>query len=207
MKFVRPELAEPMEHSKAVRREFAQKQKAVAEAFRLHQKRLRPLLPAPLQALQDQYIHDAWITSLFIDPAQKTLELCLLVCDTPGCVDLILRYQNIQLTEQEISLLCFIAHEKSSEIYWAEVDKEDTEGGLPVFVHRILWQTNLTTWPHRAVGKAYVNTMLCPEMELRFGDFAMTAAPHTGDFPKTPATITIVRDIEKTEAIQTTEER
>ena len=155
MKFVRPELAEPMEHSKAVRREFAQKQKAVAEAFRLHKERLRPLLPAPLVQLQDQYIHDAWITALFIDPAQKTLEMRFTVCDTPGCVDLILNYSDIQLSEQEISLLCqaFIAHEKSSEIYWAEVDKEATEGGLPVFVHRILWQTNLTTWPHHTIGR------------------------------------------------------
>ena len=38
--------------------------------------------------------------------------------------------------------------------------------------------------------------MLCPEMELRFGGFSMTAAPHTGDVPETPATITVVRDVE-----------
>ena len=197
MKFTRPELAQPAKHSKAVRREFVQRQKTVAEAFRLHKERLRPLLPAPLQALQEQYVHDAWITSLFIDPAQKTLEMRLIVCDTPGGVDLTLQYQDIQLTEQEISLLCFIAREKSAEIDWAEVDRENPENKPPVFIHRILWNTNLTTWPHRTIGKAYVNTMLCPEMELRFGGFFMTAAPHIGDFPETPATITIVRDVEK----------
>ena len=120
-----------MEHSKAVRREFAQKQKAVAEAFRLHKERLRPLLPAPLVQLQDQYIHDAWITALFIDPAQKTLEMRFTVCDTPGCVDLILNYSDIQLSEQEISLLCFIAHEKSSEIYWPKWTRKPPKGGCP----------------------------------------------------------------------------
>lgn len=200
MKFVRPELAEPSEHSEAVQRDFAQRQKSVAEAFRLHRERMRLLLPPPLQQLQDQYIHDAWIESLHIDPVQKTLELCLIVCDTPGCVHLTLRYQDIQLTEAEISLLCLIAHEASSEIYWGEVDIQEAEGRPPVYIHRILWNTSIFTWPFHTIGKAHVNSILTPEIELRFGDFTMTAAPHTEAITVPPVrSITVVRDLEKIE--------
>ncbi len=194
MRFVEPELDDPMKHPKAVRRAMAQQQQAVRQAFLDHNERIRPLLPPPLQRLQEAYIHDARIRSLRIDVAERTLQLCLFCCDSPGCFDLNLEYKDIQLTSQETSLLCFVAHEESSEIYWGEVDIEESTSS-PVFIHRILWQTRIPTDRDPAQGYTY---MLTPEIELRFGDFEMQVAPNPeGKFSRTDDLITVVRDPNK----------
>ena len=205
MRFVTPDLDDPMKHPKAVRRAVAQQQQAVLQAFQDHKERIRPLLPPALQRLQDTYVHDARIRSLRIDAGQRTLQLCLLCCDSPGCFDLTLNYKEIQLTGQETSLLCFIAH-VDAEIYWGEVDlTEDTDS--PVFIHRILWQTRIRTDREPAGtafdGEALYRTYtLAPEIELRFGGFGIEITPNPeNQLSRGDDFITVVRDPAKIEGM------
>lgn len=198
MRFVEPELDDPMKYPKAVRRAVAQQQQAVREAFREHNERLRPLLPPLLQQIQEANIHDARIRSLCIDAAQQTVDLCLTCCDTPGCFDLNLHYKAIRLTTQETSLLCLIAYEENAEIYWGELDIE--EGAKPaVFIHRIVWQTRVPINRDREQGHTY---MLTPEIELRFGDFEMEVIPNPeGDFSRSNDFITVVQEPGRSDAV------
>ena len=202
MRFVIPELADPMKHPKAVRRAVAQQQQAVRQAFHDHNERIRPLLPPPLQRLQETDLNDGLIRSLRIDPGKRTLQLCLLCGDLQqGYFDLTLDYQEIALTPQETSLLCLIAHEESAEIYWDEIDLEEG-GGSPVFIHRLLWNTYISTWPDRVAGECYVNSTLTPEIELRFSGLEIEIIPRPNrQFSRVDNPITIVRDTDKIEAI------
>ena len=56
VRFVRPELDDPMKHPKAVRRAVAQQQQAVEQAFHDHNERIRPLLPASPTAASSRLI-------------------------------------------------------------------------------------------------------------------------------------------------------
>ncbi len=214
MRFVRPELNDPMSHPKAVRRAVAQRQEAVAQAFRDHNARIRPLLPPSLQWLQEAYIHDAQIQSLQIDTVQQTVQLVLTCFDSPvGYFNLDLKYKDIQLTAQEISLFCLIAHREDAEVYWGEVDIVDIAGGAGstdaarLFVHRILWNTNVVTGRDAAQGVTYRST-LTPEIELRFGDFEMEVTPNAvGGFSRADDFITVVRDPNKIEGMDDFVER
>ncbi len=197
MRFVEPELADPMKHPKAVRRAVAQQQQAVRQAFLDHNERIRPLLPEPLQRLQDTYVHDGRFRSLRIDAGQRTVQMCLVWCDTTGCFDLTLDYKDIQLTGQETSLLCFIAHE-DAEVYWGEIDMEESAGS-PMFIHRILWQTRVQIGREPAEGERHTRYMLNPEIELRFGGFDIEITPNPENHrSRGDDFITVVRNAEET---------
>lgn len=184
MRFIIPDLADPNRHPKSVHRAVAQKAQAVRQAWREHNTRVRPLLPSSLQQLQDAHLHDAKIRSLRIDAAQKTLELSLFCCDTPGCLDFILTYEGIQLSTQETSLLCLIAHEPSAEISWDEIDM-GVEPNSPIFIHRICWNTGIRIDRYPAVGQPSILYMLTPEIELRFTQFDIQIIPNPeGEFSR-----------------------
>jgi hypothetical protein len=189
-----------MKYPKAVRRAVAQQQQAVRQAFLDHNERIRPLLPPSLQRLQEvsksPAFHDALIRSLRIDAGQRTLRLSLYCCDSSDCFDLDLEYKDIQLTDQETSLLCFIAHE-DAEVYRGEIDLEEGAGS-PVFIHRILWQTGIQIGREPAEGKWQTRYMLNPEIELRFGGFEIEITPNSeNQLSRGDNFITVVRDAEK----------
>lgn len=199
MRFAVPDLGwDEMKYPKAVRRAVAQKREAVWQAHREHNERIRPLLPPSLQQLLETKLHDARIRSLRIDPGQKTLHVSLYYCDTPGCLDINLFYKEIELSPQEISLLCLTAY-VDADIYWGEIDRE-AGADPPVFLHRILWQTEVQTDREPAGvgldGEAlYATYQLDPEIELRFGGFEMEVTPNPeGEFSRTDDFITVVRD-------------
>lgn len=176
MRFVIPDLFNPNAHPRAVRRAVGHRATAVRQSWRDHNERIRPLLPPSLQRLQETQLHDGLIRSLRIDDGQKTLQLRLLCGDLQqGYFDLTLDYKEIQLTQQETSLLCLIAHEKRAEIYWDEIDLEDG-AAAPIFIHRILWNTGVRSGrePDGEIfdgEKSYCTYTLQPEIELRFGGF------------------------------------
>jgi len=196
MRFVVPDLIGPNAHPKAIRRAVAQRQQAMEQAWRDHNERIRPLLLPSLQRLQDTFIHDARIRSLRIDAGQKTLQLCLFCYDTPGCFDLTLDYKDVQLTDQETSLLCFIAHE-DAEIYWGEIDLDEGGGSAP-FIHRILWQTGIPIGREPAVGEWQTLYTLEPEIELHFGGFEIAITANPGNqLTRGEDFITVVRSADK----------
>jgi hypothetical protein len=86
VRFVVPELDDPMKYPKAVRRAVAQQQQAVREAFRAHKERLHPLLPPHLQQLQEAYIHDARIRSLRIDAPDEPFSSVSPAATRPGAL-------------------------------------------------------------------------------------------------------------------------
>jgi len=182
MRFVVPELSDPNAHPRAVRRAVGHRADEVRQARRDYNERIRPLLPPSLQQLQQTELHDARVQSLRIDPTQRTLQLCLLGDDRDGYFDLRLDYKDIEMTPQETSLLCLIAHLESAEVDRDEVDliPTDAEGnGLegsapPVFIHRLLWNTGIQTGCEgrglNAFGEeCFIIFTLTPEIEFRFG--------------------------------------
>ena len=74
MRFVTPQLDEPIAYPKAVRRAVAQKQRAVRQEWREHNERIRPLLPTGLQFLLDFSLDDALVLSL-VPPSTLFLRL------------------------------------------------------------------------------------------------------------------------------------
>lgn len=193
MRFVTPELADPMQYPKAVRRAVVQRQQAVRQARRDHNERIHPLLPPSLQRLQEMELDDARIRSLRIDAGQRTLELCLICGDLQrGYFELTLDYKGIQLTRQETSLVCLIAHESTAEIDCHEIDVEE-DAGSPVFIHRISWHTRIET--DRI-------TMLEPEIELRFGGLEIEAISRPDrHVARAENVITVVRDTDEIQGV------
>ena len=214
MRFVIPDLADPNAQSRAVRRAVGQCAAEVRQAWRDHNERIRPLLPSSLQELQKTQLHDALIRSLRIDAAQRTLQLRLLCDDLDGFFDLRLDYKDIELTPQEMSLLCLIAHAE------AEVDRDEIDlapagrseagvqsGESPVFIHRISWHTGIQT-DREATGVNGLGEggssiyMLHPETEFRFGGLEIeTVRRADHKLSRAADFITIVRDPAKIEGM------
>jgi len=105
-----------------------------------------------------------------------------LICeDSDGYFDLHLDYKDIEMTPQETSLLCLIAHLESAEVDYDEIDLVTTgaeNGGVegsapPVFVHRLLWNTSIWTGsevrgPNALDEERSITFALTPEIEFRF---------------------------------------
>lgn len=206
MHFVIPTLFNPNAHPRAVRRAVGHRAAAVRQNWRDHNARIRPLLPPSLQRLQETQLHDGLIRSLRNDAGKKTLHLSLLCDDRDGYFDLTLDYTGIQLTAQETSLLCLIAHEKSAEIYWDEIDLEGSEDA-PIFIHRILWNTRVQT-DREFAGESFdgeamhIIYNLKPEIELRFSGLELHLNRRTdGQFVRDDDFITVVRDPDKIEGM------
>jgi hypothetical protein len=222
MRFVVPDLFDPNAHPRAVRRAVGHRAAEVRQASRDHNERIRPLLPPSVQQLQQTQLHDALIQSLRIDPTQRTLQLRLLCDDRDGYFDLCLDYKDIDLTPQEMSLLCLIAHLESAEVDCDEIDvlQSDAEsGGMggsapAVFVHRLAWNTGIQTdregtGPNTLGEETAVIYTLQPEIELRFGRLEIklerkAKTPSRADCTRSrPADfITIVRDPGKIEGME-----
>jgi len=186
MRFVVPVLEDPGSHSKAVRREVARRQQEIREAFRAHNERIRPLLPPGLQLVQDTPLDDAEVRSLRIDPAQKTLRLCLEVGDAQrGMADLCLEFNGMELTEQDFSLLCLLAHNEHTEVCQEEIDVEQDADGSTVFVLRLLWHTGVRIGRTPMGGDMGIIHMLMPETEFRFHTLEAQITAH-GDTPRSP---------------------
>ena len=215
MRFVVPDLDDPNAHPRAVRRAVGHRAAEVRQAWRDHNEHIRPLLPPSLQQLQQTQLHDALIQSLRIDPTQRTLQLRLLCDDRDGYFDLRLDYKDIELSPQETSLLCLIAHLESAEVDRDEIDLAPTgaeDGGLEggagrVFVHRLSWHTGIQTGrqgtgPNALGEECSVVFTLHPEIEFRFGGLeiamertAETLLPTERLLSRRPADfITVVRD-------------
>ncbi len=141
MRFVIPDLTDPNAHPKAVRQAVGHRAAEVRQALREHNERIRPLLSPELKQLQETTLHDALIRSVRIDPVERTFQLCLLGDDKDGFFDLRLEYKDIELTSQETSLLCLLAH-ADAEVYRDEIDlalagAEDEGSASPAFIHRL----------------------------------------------------------------------
>ncbi len=202
MRFVVPDLNDPMKHPKAVRRAVAQRRLAVAQAFEEHKRSIRPLLPPSLQALQETDLNDGLIRSLRIDPKQHTLELCLLCGDLQqGYADLTLTYKELELTSGELSLLCFIAADERCDIAWDEVDIRETDRRC--FLHRIRWNTSIPIWRESAGEECWYIWNLGPEIELRFGGFELEVTPRPDRHLARPENVvTVVPDPEHIEGME-----
>lgn len=171
MRFVTPDFFDPKNDTKADRRAIAQKEAAVRDAFRVHNDRIRPLLSPALQELQNISLHDGLWQSLRIDGRKKTLTLRFLCGDLiQGYFDVRLRYTGISLSQNETSLLCLLAYEKTAESDHHEIDLSD--GDPPPFIHRISWHTGLIT--SRGQGFSY---SLGPEIELHFERLTLEKSP------------------------------
>lgn len=162
MRFVAPDLDDPMSYPKSVRRAVAQRRDAVWKESEEHHARIRPKLPVGLRFLCEFSIDDAPIRSLKIDCMEKTVRLKMIVGDLQrGYFDLDITYLGISLTRNETNLLCLIAHAADDAI-WGELDVLE-ENGQTVFVHRIRWHSSIQT----GVWK-YGSYNLVPEFEFRF---------------------------------------
>jgi hypothetical protein len=185
MRFVVPSLEDPGSHPKAVRREVARRQQEVREAFRAHNERIRPLLPPPLQLLLDTHLDDARVLSLRIDPAEQTLRLCLEVGDAQrGISELCLEYVGAELSDQQISLFCLLAHHDGADVAWDELDVEQDADGEALYVHRMQWNTNVLVGRTQLEGGTGILHTLRPETEVRFRSLEAQITPQT-DAPPT----------------------
>lgn len=186
MRFPYPESDDPFYSSPADERALAERH----QALRDHRERIRPFLPPALQPLQQADVHDAQVWSLRIDPAQRTLQLCVYHHDSEKSYQLKFDYRDIQLTTQETSLLCLIASDRNADVYWGEVDL-DERTNPPVYIHRLLWQTRISTGRDIEKGLIYTRDV---EIEFRFGGFELEIMPNPdGDFSRPADFITIVR--------------
>ena len=150
MKFVSPDDLSSGKHSKAERLAHQQEVDEFWKAWREYEERIRPLLSSALQRLQDTRVDDGLIRSLWIDPAQNMVKLCLCCGDLRvGYYDLDLTYYDVELTPQLITLLCLTARHEHTEIQDDEVDietgEEETGTQTPIYIHRILWRTMIRT--------------------------------------------------------------
>lgn len=194
MKFIVPDLADPNAHPKSVRQAVGRRAQEVRQVMQEHRERIRPLLPEPLQRLLDTDLHDARFRSLWIDPLHQAMRMRLLCWSSPGAFDLTLEYADIDLSPMAIHLLCLIAHENGSEIYWDEIDREEGTDA-PVFIHRLLWQTRIQTDYVPYGPDSGLSYTLDPEIELRFGGFTLERHPNpSGDYTRLHPFITVVRD-------------
>ena len=192
-----------------MRRAVAQRQQATRQAFLDHRERLRSLLTPALQQLQDLSLDDGQIEALRIDPQQKTMCLRLHCGDLQqGYFGLCLDYREVSLSPQEISVLCFLAHEESAEISWAELDL-DTSADPPRFVHRLQWRTGIETGREVHAKDSltgedlYRRFTLSAEIELRFGSLTLEITPHEPNWPFPPCEeILLVRDPNKIEGME-----
>ena len=198
MLFVYPGWLSAEEQPKAVRRAVAARARAVREAEEEHRAVNRPLLTPALQCLQDTDMSDGLIRWLRIDPQKRTLRLVL------RCGDLIthykdaeLTYRDIQLTPQETTLLCFVAHHAYAELDRDEIDVE-TAGYKKTYIHRIAWNTTIQT-----ASSPDVRHMMGAETEFRFGGFGLKITPRPDRILKRPSNfITVVRGPSKIEGVE-----
>ena len=191
MKFVVPDLDDPMDYPESVRRAVVEKRREVCEAFVEHHRRIRPRLPIGLRFLCEFRLDDALIRSLRIDPLSKTVLLKLVIGDSiRGYFDLDITYEGISLSRDETSLLCLIAY-STYDTAWGELDVVD--GSDPfVFVHRILWHSPIYISASRHGG--YYG--LEPEFEFRFTSAKVRRRKRTtGRYPlRRKQWIEVVRD-------------
>ncbi len=179
MRFVMPDPLPKGEDTKAARREIAEKENAVRQAFAEHNARILPFLPPALKKLQTTDLHDGIWRGLRIDAAAKTLVLRLLCGDlVQGYFNLQLTYTGITLSPMETNLLCIIAHEETTEIDDDEIDIEKGVGNAqPQFIHRIAWHTGIPTWRETLPNKTRLIHTLYPEMEFRFTKMTLRTSP------------------------------
>ncbi|MBC7529726.1 MAG: hypothetical protein H7308_19530 [Chthonomonadaceae bacterium] len=182
MKFVPPDDLSSEKHSKAERLAHQQEVDEFWKAWREYEEKIRPLLSPALQRLHDTQVDDGLIRSLWIDPAQNMVKLCLCCGDLRvGYYDLDLTYYDVELTPQLITLLCLTAHHEHTEIQDDEVDietgKAGTEPPAPIYIHRILWRTMIRTDRFPLKGTPAFLYNLEPEIELRFGSLDLEITP------------------------------
>jgi hypothetical protein len=177
MRFVIPDLHDPMAYPKATRRAVAQRRDAVFQEWREHNDQLRPFLSPDLTWLLDFSLDDALTRYLHINPLEQTLSLGLLVGDSQrGYFEADLHYKGIELSPQEIQLLCLIAANEENDIYWGELEREESDQGIS-FTHRIRWHTRVPV--HRIYEEKKVTSWFClePEIALHFMDFSLQLTP------------------------------
>lgn len=198
MKFIPPDDLSSGKHSKA---EYLAHQKEVDafwKAWREYEERIRPLLSPALQRLQDTRVDDGLIRSLWTDPAQSIVKLCLRCGDLQiGYYDLDVTYRDVELTPQLITVLCFIAHHEHTEIQDDEIDIETGEAGTetqkPIYTHRILWRTMIRTDRFPLKGTPAYLYNLEPEIEIRFSGLDLKITPRKNrEFRKKKDFITVV---------------
>ena len=184
---------DPGKYPKAVRQKIAANQKAALQAKRDYEERIRPLLPLSLQRLQAipwGHINDGAIRKLEINTLNQSVDFCLLCGDNPsGYFDLNLHYKDVELDEQIVKILCFLAHD-GAEVSSHEIDLEEAEP--PLFKHCILWNTKVQTGAEEREGMKLLH-YLQPETELRFGGFEMEiVSPPKGSRNDGKAKISVV---------------
>ena len=192
MRFVIPDLVNPMDYPKSVRRAVAQRRDAVIQEWRAHCDALRPTLSPDLAWLLDFSLDDAITHSLRIVPSEKRLILTLWVGDAQrGYFEARLNYEGITLTPMETQLLCLIVADEHNDIYWSELEREENGS----YIHRIRWHTRIPIRNFHDKDGSYLGYhTLGPELAFRFTDFGLDLRPAPQNCERPKEVITIVKD-------------
>ncbi|WP_309708937.1 hypothetical protein [Armatimonas sp.] len=170
MRFVIPDLDDPMAHPKSVRRAVAQRRDAVFQEWRAHCDALRPTLSPDLVWLLEFSLDDALPRFLKIDQVNKTLTLGLLVGDLQrGYFETSLHYQGITLSPMETQILCLLVSDDNNEVAWGELDRAPSG----TFTHCLRWRTRVETGRVPDV----VTYFLDVDTIVRFTDFSLELKP------------------------------
>ena len=170
MRFVIPDLDDPMAHPKSVRRAVAQRRDAVFQEWRAHCDALRPTLPPDLVWLLEFSLDDALPRFLQIDHVNQTLTLGLLVGDLQrGYFEASLHYQGITLSPVETQILCLMVSDNNNEVAWGELDRQP----LGTFTHSLRWRTRIETRCVPGVATHFLDV----DTTVHFTDFSLRLTP------------------------------
>jgi hypothetical protein len=141
----------------------------VHSRYAVHRDALRSKFPATVIALAyGVYLHDGRVRRIVLDSTRKTLMIALRCGDLQlGYFDLDLVYQEISMTESNLSELETVARDPLTEIVHDEVDAGS--GGR--WVHRILFK------PYREVAVAFGQVALRIEPQPN-REFALSPEPY-----------------------------